>query len=123
MTEGEKATYASAEQTARVSRGLWFASIGALVVTVLVGVATASTVPWETTISYARVSRSFDLPMFVLVAVPLLLGIFVVKNRTPETKSIRMTEYRLLFVVIPLFLALCIVGQVVLATTFVQAAA
>lgn len=99
---------------------LWFV-LAALVICLVVATYVLTQVPLSTSVSYHRLSRSFDVPTVGLGLMPLVLGLTALKGREPATKVMPGWE-KVFLVVVGGGLALaCVAGQVFLASAYLAA--
>jgi hypothetical protein len=94
--------------------------IGALL-DLVIAFAIVTQVPLNTTISYTRVSREWQIPLFALLAAPVLLSALWWQTRTAETQPLPDKERVFLIVISVPFLAFFTVGQVFMARDYLIA--
>lgn len=94
--------------------------IGALL-DILIAIAVLTQVPLSTTISYTRISREWQFPLFGLLAAPALLSSLWWQTRTAETQPLPDKERVFLIAIFVPFLAFFTVGQLFMARDYLIA--
>ena len=98
------------------------ANLLAVVVAVLMAVFVVTQVPLSTTASYARLSQQWQLPLGVLVVVPLVLLPPYFSTRKSDGASMTPTARRQLLIAAPAFLVVMLVAQALMSWGFLSSA-
>lgn len=95
--------------------------IAALVATALLIVVLVQ-VPWTTTVTYNRLAREFSVPVYSLVAIPIVLAITWWRGKTPASAPAPTRPQKIvaIAIVVP-FLVLFLGAQAVLAHAYLAA--
>ncbi|WP_460512121.1 hypothetical protein [Frigoribacterium salinisoli] len=94
--------------TSFVSLGISFASL--------------ATIPWNTTISYTRVSNEWRVPLPFIIVPTLFLFVFWSRSRKDQKRGIVPKERIALVVLTMVFVSFFVGGQIYLAAQFAEAA-
>ena len=79
-------------------------------------------VPWTTTVTYNRLARQFSVPVYSLVAIPVVLAITWWRGKTPASAPAPTRPQKILAIAIVVpFLVLFLGAQAVLAHAYLQA--
>jgi len=94
--------------------------IGALL-DILIAIAVVTQVPLSTTISYTRISSESQVPLFGLLAAPVLLSALWWQTRSAETQPLPDKERVLLIAISVPFLGFFTIGQLFMARDYLIA--
>jgi len=95
--------------------------IAALVATALLVVVLVQ-VPWTTTVTYNRLAREFSVPVYSLVAIPVVLAITWWQGKTPASAPAPTRPQKILAIAIVIpFFVLFLGAQAVLAHAYLAA--
>lgn len=101
----------------RVLRNLLIMSI---LVNVVVASYTVGHVPFDTTISYTRRSKEYQVPMFVLLGMPAILAIWWFRSRRAAFEPLPPNERVLLFTLAIPVMMFMVMSQLFLARSYLE---
>jgi hypothetical protein len=102
----------------RVMRNLVLISI---LVNVVVAIYTVGHVPLDTTTSYTRRSKEYQIPIFVLLGMPTILALWWLRSRRAAFEPLPPNERALLFALAIPIMIIMVVSQFFLARSYLEA--
>ena len=120
MEHGMKVT--SQHRGKVLARRISHATLVATIVTIVIFADCLSFVPWDTRITYQRLSNDWSLPVGVLVVPCILLCVIWWKGRSDQKEGVRPSERVAAVLVVGLFLSIVVGIQSYLAYEFAQTA-
>jgi len=109
---------AKGHKIVRVLRNIILAGIA---IDIMVGIFIVTQVPLDTTILYTRLSRSFQIPIFALVGLPVILSLLWLRSRRAAHEPLPPNERVILLAAGIPFITFMVVGQFFLANAYLQA--
>jgi hypothetical protein len=96
--------------------------VGCFVAVMTVALVVFTQVPLSTTVSYTRLSNDFQIPVWALLLIPLVLVIIWRKGRGPNAGHMPKSERIVMIVLAVVYLLFSTVGQILMASFYLEAA-
>jgi hypothetical protein len=96
--------------------------VGCFVAVMTVALVVFTQVPLSTTVSYTRLSNDFQIPVWALLLIPLVLAIIWRKGRGPNAGHMPKSERIVMIVLAVVYLLFSTVGQIFMASFYLEAA-
>jgi hypothetical protein len=96
--------------------------VGCFVAVMTVALVVFTQVPLSTTVSCTRLSNDFQIPVWALLLIPLVLVIIWRKGRGPNAGHMPKSERIVMIVLAVVYLLFSTVGQIFMASFYLEAA-